>query len=86
MNRKATYSYSQQFLFYLLQFILFRCSRIKSCGIATFDAIYLNRWLKKKQQWWSKGRREKENQLRQYHGIKSRNIYNFKIIIKCYPE
>ena len=45
MNRKATYSYSQQFLLYLLQFILFRCSRIQSCGVATFDAIYLNRWL-----------------------------------------
>ena len=32
---------SQQFFCYSLQFILFRCSRIKSSGVVTFDTMYL---------------------------------------------
>lgn len=43
--------YSQQFLFYLLRFILFRCSIIKSSGIATFNTIQLNRWPHKLGKW-----------------------------------
>ena len=72
-NRKATYCYSQQFFFHLFQFILFRCSRIKSSGIATFDTVYLNRWLYKTG--WSGGGKEKKNQLRLYYTVDSRMKY-----------